>query len=64
MEYGNVLPLHYVAEAGGSSFGVFLKDYGFELDSFQVAGLGPRNLLGQNYMDALSQGLKDYRNRP
>ena len=38
--------LYYVAGAGRSSFGVFLKDYGFNLDSFQAVGLGSRNLLG------------------
>ena len=55
--------LYYVLGAGVSNFGIYLKDYGFDLDSFQAARLGSRNLLGQKYMDNLFQGVKDYRNR-
>ena len=58
---GKLLPI-LCCRRTWSSFGVCLKDYAFDLDSFQPAGRGSCGPLGQRYMDTLFQGLKDYRN--
>ena len=55
--------LYYFSDARGSTFGVCMKDYTFNLDYFQAARPGSRSPLDHKCTDILFQGLKDCRNR-